>query len=152
MQGGLPLAQRKTSQQEQTMHSTVRAGLIGAGIGGASMFLLDPDRGARRRTLVLDKTASMARKTRDVGQRLSSLQSRARSRFSDRTAALVAAGIVTGAVALTAAVVARRGNGADRAAAAGDEIGQDVLLVTEIDVLTIDTVPSDSGPFDTEGM
>jgi gas vesicle protein len=75
------------------MTSTVRAGLIGAGIGGASMFLLDPDRGARRRALVRDKAVRATRKTRetagvarrDLNNRLSGLQSRVRARFSDET-------------------------------------------------------------------
>jgi hypothetical protein len=39
--------------------------LMGAGIGAAAMFLLDPDRGARRRALVRDKATLISRKTRD---------------------------------------------------------------------------------------
>lgn len=73
------------------MTSILRAGLIGAGIGGASMFLLDPDRGARRRALLRDQAVRTARKTRDaagatgrdLGNRLSGLTSRAAARFSD---------------------------------------------------------------------
>lgn len=75
------------------MTSTVRAGLIGAGIGGASMFLLDPDQGARRRALVRDKAVRATRKTRDaagatgrdLNNRWSGLQCRVRARFSDET-------------------------------------------------------------------
>ena len=75
------------------MNSTVRAGLIGAGIGAASVFLLDPDRGARRRALVRDKAARMSRRTRhaadatrrDLGNRLAGLRSRARARLDDET-------------------------------------------------------------------
>jgi hypothetical protein len=71
--------------------NTIRAGLIGAGIGGASMFLLDPQRGAGRRALVRDKATSAARKTRDaasatgrdLGNRLWGLRSRAGARLSD---------------------------------------------------------------------
>jgi gas vesicle protein len=75
------------------MNSTLRAGLIGAGIAGASVFLLDPDRGARRRALVRDKAARVSRKTRhaadatrrDLGNRLAGLRSRARARLDDET-------------------------------------------------------------------
>ena len=82
------------------MTSAVRAGLIGAGIGGASMFLLDPDRGARRRALVRDKAVRATRKTRDaagatrrdLSNRLSGLQSRIRARVSDETVASGSAG------------------------------------------------------------
>jgi len=71
--------------------STVRAGLIGAGIGGASMFLLDPDRGPRRRALVRDKATWAARKTRDaagatsrdVNNRLAGLRARARANAAE---------------------------------------------------------------------
>jgi gas vesicle protein len=37
--------------------------LIGAGVGAAAMYLLDPDRGKRRRALVRDKFASVTRMT-----------------------------------------------------------------------------------------
>ena len=39
--------------------------IAGAGLGALAMFLLDPDRGGRRRALVRDKAALAARKTRD---------------------------------------------------------------------------------------
>ena len=73
------------------MTSTLRAGLIGAGIGGASMFLLDPDRGARRRAVVRDKAVWVARKTRDaagatgrdLGNRLEGVKARARRSITD---------------------------------------------------------------------
>jgi hypothetical protein len=73
--------------------NTIRAGLIGAGIGGASMFLLDPQRGAGRRAFVRAKATSAARKTRDaasttgrdLGNRLSGLRSKAGARFSDES-------------------------------------------------------------------
>jgi hypothetical protein len=76
------------------MTSTVRAGLIGAGIGGATMFLLDPDRGARRRALMRDKCVWASRKTRDAAEatrrdlnnRMTGLQARVRARFSEDTA------------------------------------------------------------------
>jgi hypothetical protein len=74
-----------------TMTPTLRAGLIGAGIGGASMFLLDPDRGARRRALLRDQAVRTARKTRDaagattrdLGNRLSGVKSRVIAQFAD---------------------------------------------------------------------
>lgn len=76
------------------MTSTVRAGLIGAGIGGATMFMLDPDRGARRRALMRDKCVWASRKTRDsaeatrrdLNNRMTGLQARVRARFSEDTA------------------------------------------------------------------
>lgn len=48
------------------MTPTMRAGLIGGAAGCATMFLLDPDRGARRRALVRDKAIRASRKTRDA--------------------------------------------------------------------------------------
>jgi hypothetical protein len=42
-----------------------KALLLGAGIGAAAMYLLDPDRGKRRRALVRDKFALATRKTGD---------------------------------------------------------------------------------------
>jgi len=51
---------------------------VGAGLGAALMFMLDPGRGARRRALVRDKTAKIFRRggrvihdrTEDIGNRL----------------------------------------------------------------------------------
>jgi len=73
------------------MTSSVRAGLIGAGIGATAMCLLDPDRGARRRALVRDKSVWMARKTRDaadatrrdLGHRLQGVRARVRAKFEE---------------------------------------------------------------------
>jgi gas vesicle protein len=42
-----------------------KALLIGAGVGAAAMYLLDPDRGKRRRALVRDKFALATRETRE---------------------------------------------------------------------------------------
>ncbi len=70
-----------------------RSSLLGAGIGVASgvasMFFLDPARGARRRRLVKDKVVRASRKTadvaeatwRDVGNRVGGLRSRTRALF-----------------------------------------------------------------------
>jgi hypothetical protein len=138
------------------MTSAVRAGLIGAGIGGASMFLLDPDRGARRRALVRDKAVRATRKTReaagatrrDLSNRLSGLQSRMRARVSEGTvddhavrthlrgwsaAAMLVAGasLAAGAVALVAA----------RARANGDSPAPDRAS----DARTIPPVPVEEG-------
>jgi hypothetical protein len=121
------------------MTSAVRAGLIGAGIGGASMFLLDPDRGARRRALVRDKAVRATLKTRDaagatrrdLSNRLSGLQSRIRARGADGTvddqavqthlrgwsaAAMLVAGASLAAGAVALAVTRARGNGGSPAA------------------------------------
>lgn len=76
------------------MTSAVRAGLIGAGVGAASMFILDPDRGARRRALVRDKAVWASRKTRDAAEatrrdlnnRITGLRARVRNQFADDTA------------------------------------------------------------------
>lgn len=73
------------------MTSTVRAGLIGAGAGAATMFLLDPDHGPRRRALVRDKGVRLAHKTgdaadaarRDIANRLKGLQARTIRHISD---------------------------------------------------------------------
>ena len=62
----------------------------GLGIGTAAMFLLDPDRGKRRRSLVRDKLALATRKTgdcieitsRDVSNRTRGLISEIKSRLS----------------------------------------------------------------------
>lgn len=64
--------------------------LLGAGLGAAAMFLLDPDRGKRRRTLVRDKLAWATHKTgdclevttRDVTNRTRGLISEIKSRIS----------------------------------------------------------------------
>jgi gas vesicle protein len=85
------LMNRSGNDSSTAMTSTLCAGLIGASIGGASMFLLDPDRGARRRALLRDQAARAARKTRDaagatrrdLGNRWSGLKSRAAAGFSD---------------------------------------------------------------------
>jgi gas vesicle protein len=246
------------------MTSTVRAGLIGAGIGGASMFLLDPDRGGRRRALVRDKAVSAARKTRDaasatgrdLGNRVGGLQSRVRARLSDEAVsdgtmrervraalgrvashpraisvavadgwatlsgdaldaevaaivrcvervrgvkgvqnelrahaaadgipalqgkaeragwwsrwihegwsptALLVAGVATGALAVTAAAVARHGHGSSNdteglfgTARPHDDRDGEADVVTDVDILAIDTVPSDVNLFgDSDGL
>ncbi len=60
---------------------------VGAGIGAGLMFLLDPDRGRRRRALARDKAIHLAKSTekivgarsRDLGNRASGAASRIRS-------------------------------------------------------------------------
>jgi osmotically-inducible protein OsmY len=62
----------------------------GLGIGTGLMFLLDPDRGKRRRALLRDKCVWMARKTgetfegtaRDLRNRTQGMMSEVRSHFS----------------------------------------------------------------------
>jgi hypothetical protein len=60
---------------------------VGVGLGAGLMFLLDPDRGRRRRALARDKAIHLARRTekivgarsRDLGNRASGAASRIRS-------------------------------------------------------------------------
>ena len=68
--------------------STLWKGIgVGAGIGAGLMFLLDPDRGRRRRALARDKAIHLAKSTekivgarsRDLGNRASGAASRIRS-------------------------------------------------------------------------
>jgi len=156
------------------MTSTVRAGLIGAGIGGASMFLLDPDRGARRRALIRDKAVWAARKTqdaagatgRDLSNRLAGLQSRARTQFSDEavdgltrrrwpSAAMLVAGasIATGAIVAAAALRAHGDSPAGgraldaRTAPPSPEQEAAEGFETEIGILIVGAMPSEPGTF-----
>ncbi len=71
------------------MDNTMRAWLCGVGIGATTMFLLDPDRGRRRRALIRDKAVRLGRKTRDaadataydVSQRAAGISASARALF-----------------------------------------------------------------------
>ena len=73
------------------MTSAARSSLFGAAVGATVMFFADPARGARRRALARDKLAWATRKTRDaagatwrdVGNRVTGIQSRVRGTFSD---------------------------------------------------------------------
>jgi hypothetical protein len=86
---GLALA--LASLKGVAMTSTVKASVIGGAAGCATMFFLDPARGARRRALVRDKAVRIAHKTRDAadatrrdaGNRLHGLRARADAKFSD---------------------------------------------------------------------
>lgn len=65
----------------------------GVALGAGTMFLLDPDRGARRRALIRDKAARAANKTtdgleamtRDVANRTRGVAANLRARFDDNT-------------------------------------------------------------------
>jgi BON domain len=67
-----------------------RSMLVGAATGSALMFILDPDRGRRRRALVRDKMTRASRKTRDgldaaardIANRASGIAAEARGRWS----------------------------------------------------------------------
>ena len=50
--------------QDTTDVSLVKWALGGAALGALTMFLMDPDRGNRRRALAKDKVHSMATRTR----------------------------------------------------------------------------------------
>src|SRR5256714_1210650 len=61
--------------------------LSGIGAGAALMYMLDPDRGARRRALVRDKAVSLANKTPDaVNATARDLSNRARGLVSEASA------------------------------------------------------------------
>ena len=68
--------------------------VIGATMGSALMFMLDPDRGARRRALVRDTASSAARKTRHgldatgkaMATRATGVAAAARRRWSNESA------------------------------------------------------------------
>ena len=72
------------------MDDALRSTICGAGIGAGLMFLFDPARGARRRSLVRDKVVRAAHKThdaydatrRDIGNRLSGAAAEVRARLS----------------------------------------------------------------------
>ena len=68
------------------MRQSSGALLLGAGLGALVMFLLDPDRGARRRALVRDKLVRLGNDTvaaiddrrRDLSNRMQGVKARAR--------------------------------------------------------------------------
>jgi len=72
------------------MDSALRSTICGAGIGAGLMFLFDPARGARRRSMVRDRVVRAAHKTRDaydatrrdVGNRLSGAAAEVRSQLN----------------------------------------------------------------------
>lgn len=63
--------------------------LAGLGVGAGLMYLLDPDRGNRRRALIRDKAVKLNRQTReavggkvtDIGNRAKGMLHEARSAF-----------------------------------------------------------------------
>ena len=65
--------------------------LIGVGLGAALMFILDPDRGGRRRALVRDKSVKLIRRSsrvirdrsEDIGNRLTGVAAETRGRLKD---------------------------------------------------------------------
>jgi len=131
------------------MTSSVRAGLIGAVVGGTAMFMLDPDRGARRRAVVRDKSAAVARKTRqaagatgrEVGNRLGGMRAtlRERGRTGWSPGARLACGLAAAGTALACASLARRRR--DDASRLEDTL--EMLDEVAIGVLTVETVPAD---------
>ena len=58
------LRKEMTMNQDTTDVSLVKWALGGAALGALTMFLMDPDRGNRRRALAKDKAYSMATRTR----------------------------------------------------------------------------------------
>lgn len=73
------------------MTNQTRSWMWAAGLGAGAMFLLDPDRGRRRRALARDKLVHATRKTRDaagavsrdVTHRTSGVVARVRSRYAE---------------------------------------------------------------------
>jgi osmotically-inducible protein OsmY len=65
--------------------------LLGVGLGAALMFILDPDRGGRRRALVRDKSVKLLRRStrvirdrgEDVGNRIAGVAAETRGRLKD---------------------------------------------------------------------
>jgi BON domain-containing protein len=65
--------------------------LLGVGLGAALMFLLDPDRGGRRRALVRDKSVKLLKRStrtvrnrgEDIGNRLVGAAAETRGRLKD---------------------------------------------------------------------
>jgi BON domain-containing protein len=74
------------------MNVMARNAVVGAGLGAALMYVLDPVQGNRRRALIRDKMTRAARRTRDagsatrrdMGNRLQGLAANVRSRFTGR--------------------------------------------------------------------
>jgi osmotically-inducible protein OsmY len=58
--------------------------LAGLGIGAALMYLLDPDRGARRRSLIRDKAGRASRVAgREIVERAHDVKNRAQGQFAE---------------------------------------------------------------------
>lgn len=76
------------------MATTLQSTMLGAGMGAAVMFLLDPARGARRRALVRDQLTRAAHKSRDaygatrrdLGNRLYGAMTQVQGRFREDAA------------------------------------------------------------------
>jgi gas vesicle protein len=64
--------------------------LLGAaGVGAAAMYLLDPDRGNRRRALIRDKMVKLNRQTRDtVSGKVRDVTNRAKGMLHEAKSAL----------------------------------------------------------------
>lgn len=79
---------------EKKSGGRIAALLGGLGIGAALMYLLDPERGRRRRALARDKAVSIANKTgnvvarrsRDIGNRAKGVVAEVRSSFQGKAA------------------------------------------------------------------
>src|SRR6266542_3470540 len=126
------------------MTSTIRAGLIGAGIGGASVFLLDRDRGASRRALVRATAIRAAQKSRDAAGALPGNWSPMTKLLAG--ASVAAAGIVAATAAAQANGRARR-NGWARTEPPSAEQESLEGIETEIGILVVGTAPSEPGTF-----
>jgi len=80
---------KKQERRNEAMNKTLTFG-VGLGIGTGVMYLLDPDRGKRRRALLRDKCVSATRKTgegiettaRDLSNRARGIATSIQSRFT----------------------------------------------------------------------
>ena len=71
--------------------------LVGAGLGAAHAFVLDPSTGNRRRALLRDQLARASRKTRSgLGATTKDVANRTRGMWAPATQALAAAATATG--------------------------------------------------------
>ena len=75
------------------MNTALRSWMCGVGVGATAAFLLDPDRGARRRAMIRDRVVRTGHKTRDafgatrrdLGNRFGGAMAEARAMFGSDT-------------------------------------------------------------------
>ena len=103
------------------MNDRLRSGLIGAGIGGAAMFLLDPGGGAGRRARIKEESVHLAHKTRDVARGMS-------------PAKRIACGVAAGGAAIAIARLRHRGE-------------EDDVDAARVEIVAVEVAPAEDAPF-----